>query len=545
MDVTLSDLLAGLAMVAKEQSLARATCLRRIRLTQRQEQVGIEDNRNANSPDTAKMVDHTATTQTTEACAARKIVTRPVLIRRPPTSTTSPDEPPTPSSMYQEGTRYLLNQNLEEDRQVIQDGTHFMRLAYGIYGFTMYMERYGFTSVCRLATGYFARRSTTSKTAPKTTTRGDFTRIHQVCFQSQTGIPPEDLVYASFLSGVNQRPYCIVIDRKEKAVVLVVRGTLSLEDAVNDLTLKPTSLEEWGTQYGYDGHGEYAHAGFYASTEWLLQDLEEQGTLQRLLEPGQPGHEGKGVNDSYSCRDYRLVVVGHSLGAGVAALLALNLRQSYPSLQCLCFSPPGCTVSPRLAKQDFITTYIRGFDIVPRMGISQFVNLRDDVITMIARIKVPKHQIFAIRPSVVSQGEAVLNGEENDDVGLNCSMFCARNNIPDCEFVRQIAKFESRTRERELEEGFAGKLTIPGKKIVHMLTTSSESVLQKKKRCLARCLCGEVDQPDGDEYSAIYAELDDFEEVAVVRSFFNDHNPRLVLLALQGLARSFGLPVDG
>ena len=40
-------------------------------------------------------------------------------------------------------------------------------------------------------------------------------------------------------------------------------------------------------------------------------------------------------------RDYDVVVVGHSLGAGTAAILAILLRQDYPRLHCYAYSPPG------------------------------------------------------------------------------------------------------------------------------------------------------------------------------------------------------------
>lgn len=42
-----------------------------------------------------------------------------------------------------------------------------------------------------------------------------------------------------------------------------------------------------------------------------------------------------------STQEYKLVITGHSLGAGTAALLAIMLRNSFPTLQCYAFSPPG------------------------------------------------------------------------------------------------------------------------------------------------------------------------------------------------------------
>ena len=39
---------------------------------------------------------------------------------------------------------------------------------------------------------------------------------------------------------------------------------------------------------------------------------------------------------------YRLVLSGHSLGAGVVSILSLLLLRDYPDLKCYAFSPPGC-----------------------------------------------------------------------------------------------------------------------------------------------------------------------------------------------------------
>jgi len=42
--------------------------------------------------------------------------------------------------------------------------------------------------------------------------------------------------------------------------------------------------------------------------------------------------------------EYRVVTVGHSLAAGVAALVAVLLRHEYPTIHCYAYSPPGCLV---------------------------------------------------------------------------------------------------------------------------------------------------------------------------------------------------------
>lgn len=50
-------------------------------------------------------------------------------------------------------------------------------------------------------------------------------------------------------------------------------------------------------------------------------------------------------NDSFSqnkgTMHYGLVIVGHSLGAGTAAILSFLLRRQYPTLHCYSYSPPG------------------------------------------------------------------------------------------------------------------------------------------------------------------------------------------------------------
>ena len=78
-----------------------------------------------------------------------------------------------------------------------------------------------------------------------------------------------------------------------------------------------------------------------------------------------------------------LVITGHSLGAGVAALMALLLRGRYPQVTCWAFAPPGGLMSPALAKAiaPLCTSFVCGDDIVPRLTLSNLERLRDQVVS--------------------------------------------------------------------------------------------------------------------------------------------------------------------
>ena len=51
----------------------------------------------------------------------------------------------------------------------------------------------------------------------------------------------------------------------------------------------------------------------------------------------------------HAVQGWQLILTGHSLGAGVACLLALKMRRSFPSSFSWGFCPPGGMVTSRLA----------------------------------------------------------------------------------------------------------------------------------------------------------------------------------------------------
>lgn len=89
---------------------------------------------------------------------------------------------------------------------------------------------------------------------------------------------------------------------------------------------------------------------------------------------------------------WQLRIVGHSLGAGAAALISLMLHESIPDLRCFAFSCPGALVSRNLAREmaGFVTTVVVGKDAVPRASVANLGRLVDEMVTSLARCKQPK-----------------------------------------------------------------------------------------------------------------------------------------------------------
>ena len=72
---------------------------------------------------------------------------------------------------------------------------------------------------------------------------------------------------------------------------------------------------------------------------------------------------------------YKLIITGHSLGAGVGAILAVLYQKDFPTLHCYAFSPPGSLFTLSLVEysKDFITTIVYGNDIVPRFVMCYYM----------------------------------------------------------------------------------------------------------------------------------------------------------------------------
>ncbi|KAK8606654.1 hypothetical protein V6N13_052421 [Hibiscus sabdariffa] len=147
-------------------------------------------------------------------------------------------------------------------------------------------------------------------------------------------------------------PYLIYADHDRKEIVMAIRGLNLVKDSDYKLLLD----NRLGMQM-FDGG--YVHHGLLKSAVWLLN--EESETLKRVWE--QTG------------REYQLILAGHSLGSGVAALMAVVLVNHRDNLggiprhkiRCYALAPARC-MSLNLAVKyaDVIHSIVLQDDFLPR-----------------------------------------------------------------------------------------------------------------------------------------------------------------------------------
>ena len=200
-------------------------------------------------------------------------------------------------------------------------------------------------------------------------------------------MPYAHLYCASFENGITQTPYSILVDEKQRSIVITIRGTNSLEDWVIDLQYVPLPLEKIGSICGFDGTNHHCHKGVLTRAKWLYNDIRKKEVLKKIY------------SQDSEYRDFNLVVVGHSLGGGCAQALSLMLRPAFPSLRCFAYEPPGCIFDEDLAEdcKEWIVSIVRHDDLVPRITQPNLESLRDEFLDVLARIKVPKVRSSATR----------------------------------------------------------------------------------------------------------------------------------------------------
>jgi sn1-specific diacylglycerol lipase len=225
---------------------------------------------------------------------------------------------------------------------------------------------------------------------------------------------------------------------------------------------------------------------------------------------------------------YRLRVCGHSLGAACATILSLFLRPRYPKVRCLAFSPPGCVLSKDLAEEcsRWQTSYVLDADIVPRLSIESFEDLRDELLETVCRIKIPKYQI--------SHPTRQENRTRASLVEANANVLCDPAEPHDSSFKRQVEEFRELQANLKAQQQSALWVPLyPPGEIIQLFRTWDKSSLRR--------LASDETSGKPLEHTARWIERDDLDKIILSSHLLFDHDPVQVKRKLQKIAGGFGL----
>lgn len=248
---------------------------------------------------------------------------------------------------------------------------HYMPFAAAAYGWPLYIYSNPCTGLCSLG-GNCCRNTRTEYDLVE----GDQNNCHFASILKTTGLQYRDFIHISFHDKVYELPFIVALDHRKEAIVVAVRGTMSLQDVLTDLSAESETLE-----LDIELQDCVAHKGISQAARYIYRRLINDGILSQALSVAP---------------EYRLVLVGHSLGAGAAALLAIMLRSAYPQVRAYAFSPPRGLLSKSLYEysKGFIVSLVLGMDVIPRLSVTNMEDLKRRVLRVIANCNKPKYKIL-------------------------------------------------------------------------------------------------------------------------------------------------------
>lgn len=253
----------------------------------------------------------------------------------------------------------------------LEKAAHCMQFAAAAYGWPLFIYSNLLTGPCKLT-----KDCCRSQASEYEIVGGDHLGCHFSSILHSTGLHYRDFIHVSFHNQIYEIPFFVALDHQREAVLVAVRGTLSLKDVLTDLSAECDNLPLEGVLGAC-----YAHKGICQAAGYIYKKLVNDGILTQAFS---------------IAPEYKLVITGHSLGAGTAALLAIMLKNSYPTLKCYAFSPPGGLVSKALAdySKDFVISVVLGKDLVPRLSLPNMEDLKRRILKIVSNCNKPKYRIL-------------------------------------------------------------------------------------------------------------------------------------------------------
>lgn len=159
-----------------------------------------------------------------------------------------------------------------------------------------------------------------------------------------------------------------------------------------------------------------------------------------------------------------------------------------------------------LGCKDFVTSFVNGADVVPRMSFENMERLRDEALDVLARVQISKRKVLT-----------VLSKEckDRDVAYINSLLLCPEDEVPqNTRYYQQLQDFKRAQAERKAKSATNYVPLFPPGKIVYLT--------RKKKGCRPQ-----------------YAENTDFNEILLSPTIASDHSIVTVIRNLQDIIQCF------
>ena len=175
---------------------------------------------------------------------------------------------------------------------------------------------------------------------------GRFHRGDVRALEARTGISRRDIIDAKWRGQTHRPAYFIIRDVERKTIVLSVRGTWSPRDVLTDLCAVAQDYEVYrGNVTSLTKLSRTKKSSKKQKVAPVMPPKAHQGMVQSAREIAQMTNATIGAEMSKQS-DYQLVIVGHSLGGGIASVLGSMWREIFPNMTviaygCPCVGPMG------------------------------------------------------------------------------------------------------------------------------------------------------------------------------------------------------------